>query len=705
MYTMIKQMIIKRKKSIRLIILAVLFSLMQAVFFSSTPVWADGLIFDAVEGDLLWDNGIAADKGNAVFQLRVQKDKYPVKLEWSWQGSGQIWASAEFSDKNVIYYVMEGTEAPDIPKTTFIDEKGVPRIIVPNMVEISHGAVSVNLLEDYCRYYGKKKITVEKVRIGLKAEGYSEIKDFAVEAYAPKYKYEGEETGDLLKDIHLQIQIPQGNKETFYLVKDVEFPVQVEVRTLLDKSEKGNITIDFPDTVTVTSYDDAKLSLDGNNVLSMPLDMGSGYVAETFVVMAKASGPGRLTAQVQLGDKTEKIEKNIDCPNLESIQNSLNLLDEGVYPMEHSSHKVTLKKELRNYIKVREDIFSTIHNLFGAKEEHDIPAGLVCGVLKNGTGYSLPLHVRFSVLDVNGKEITYFRGEHFQREESVEPPVPETVIGVKKDTVQDFKMPLFADIYSVSPGVYNGMLKICFFGSDTEIAVREFDLHVEKESQLQIIIGFIAIFLSLLSVLLMVFKQKKWIKGLKTSEIILIALFTAVKFSIVDIPWFVFGDVIRAVLGPLGPFMSIVTGIFWDILNAMFLVALIILVPKTGVVIISSVVRIILQGIAFGTFNPITILLMLSFAFLADSLLHFTGFTTGKRDFKECFSTFSILGIIFAVQDVYSTYTFYYIWMYLYRLFYPDWYINVNAILSVAYSALGAVMGVYLGNKLKRVVE
>jgi dolichol kinase len=43
--------------------------------------------------------------------------------------------------------------------------------------------------------------------------------------------------------------------------------------------------------------------------------------------------------------------------------------------------------------------------------------------------------------------------------------------------------------------------------------------------------------------------------------------------------------------------------------------------------------------------------------------------------------------------------------IYLYRLFFPDWYININVLVSVVYSGLGAVLGVYLGNKLKRVIE
>ena len=699
-------MIKTEKNGLRLIILAVLFSLLLTLSVPSAPVSAAELTFDTVEGNLKWENGVTVNEGTAVFQLPEQKDQYPVKLEWFWQGSGQVWASVQFSDRNVIYYVMEETEAPDVPRTTFIDEKGIPRIIVPTMLEVPKGEVSVNLLEDYCRYYGRKEISVEKVLFGLKAAGYTEIKNFEVEGYAQRLESGGEGSSNkLLKDINLQIQIPQGNKGTYYLVKDIEFPIQVEVRTLLEKSEEGNLTIDFPDTVTITSYDSAKLSLDSDNRLSMPLSMGSGYATKSFTIMAKASGSGGLTAQVQLGEKTEKIETEIACPNLEMILKSLTLVDEGVYPMEHSSHKVTLKKELKNYIKVKEDIFSTLHKLVGSQEKYDQPTGLVCGVLQNDTGYSLPVHVKFSVLDKNGKEITYFRGEQFQREESVEPPVPETVISVEKNWVQDFKMPLYADIYSVKPGVYSGKLVVSLFGSDTELVVHQLDLHVEKESQLQIMIGFLAVLLSIGSILLMAFKQKKWIKRLKTSEIILIALFTAVQFSIVDIPWFIFGDVLRAVLGPLGPFMSIFTGIFSDILQAMLLVALIVLVPKPGVVIISSVVRIILHGIAFGSFNPITILLMLSYAFMADALLYFMGFTSGKKVFKECWATFTFLGIIFVVQHVYSTYTFYYIWMYLYRLFYPDWYINVNAIVSAVYSVLGAVMGVYLGNKLKRVVE
>jgi len=673
---------------------------------STTAAENSGISFKTVEGDLRWQDGVSADKGHAVFQLDKQEDRFPKKLKWFWQGAGQVWVRVEYADNNVIYYVMKGSEAPQVDKTTFIDQNGVPRIIVPTMLELSQGSVLVDLLEDYRRYFGNNEISVKNINLGINATNHTEIRDFKIEEYARKRTSATESnTEKMQKSIHVRVQIPQGNVGKFYLVKGVEFPIQVGVRALLDNKQEGSLTVKLPETVKVTAYNSEKMELVNPRTLSIPLTMGPGYAEESFIILAKAAGTGKVEVQAKLGDKTDTVEGEMVCPNLESIRSTLYLVDEGVYPIQHGAHKITLKKELKNYIKVREDIFSTFHRLFGEEEEYDKPAGMVCGVFENNTKLNLPLHVKFSVLDENGKEIPYFRGEHIQREEAGAPPVPETVIGIGATAAQEFKVPLFADVYSVKPGIYRGMLEVSLFGTDADIAVREFDLHVEKESQIQIITGLVAVFLSLVSLLLLAFNHKKWIGRLKTSEIILIALFTAVKFSIVDIPWFIFGDVTRAALGPLGPFMHIFTGIFWDIINAMFLVTLVLLVSKPGVVIISSVVRIILHGVAFGTFNPITVLLMLSYAALADALLYFTGFTSGKRAFKECLTTFSILGGIFIVKHIYSTYTFYYIWMYMYRLFYPDWYINVNAIVSAVYSALGAVLGVYLGNKLKRVIE
>jgi len=664
----------------------------------------DDIIFQTVEGNLRWQNGISTQRGKAVFQAVFPSGKFPKEIEWSWTGSGQAWASVEYSDKNQIYYVMEGSKAPEIKRKTYIDQNGVPRVIVPKILALPQGHISIDLLRDYQDYCGSKEVDVCDLKFGIVAEGEVEIKDFAVLDYAAK-KAAAKPSEEVQKEIYLKVQLPQGNDGDCYLVEGLELPVEVQVRTLLKANATGNLTVTFPETVKVTKYEPQRMILVKDHILRIPLAMGAGYAEESFIISVTGSGPGRMVLKAQLNDNTEVLERDIACPDLSSIRSNINLLDEGVYPIERQFKKVTIKKELKNYIKVREDVFSVLHKLFGSEESFDEPAGMVCGVLENASNFNLPLHIRFAVIDNKGKEISYFRGEHIQREAGDDAPVPETVIGIGAHDTKDLKMPIYADIYSVKPGTYHGVVNVSLFGAESVISSRDIEFCVEKESQVKTLVSALAVVLSLVSVCLLALNQRKWIKSLRTSQIIIIALFTAAKFSIVDIPWFIFGDVTRAVFGPLGPFMHIFTGIFWDILNAMFLVALLLMVPKPGVVIISSVVRVILQGVAFGSFNPISILLVLSYSALADILLYMAGFTSGKRPFAECFGIFSLVAVIFAVQHIYSTYTFYYIWMYMYRLFYPDWYININAIVSAIYSALGAILGIYLGNKLKRVIE
>lgn len=694
-------------KTVILIIVAMFLALYGFYESDAKPAsgsGVNGISFRTVEGNLRWHNGISTQRGKAVFQAVFPSGKFPKEIEWAWIGSGQAWASVEYSDKNQIYYVMEGSEVPEIKRKTYIDQNGVPRVIVPKILLLPQGKISIDLLRDYQDYCGSKEVDVCDLKFGIVAEGEVKIKDFAVLDYAAK-KAAAKPSDEVQKEIYLKVQLPQGNDGDCYLVVGLELPVEVQVRTLLKTNATGNLTVTFPETVKVTKYDPQRMILVKDHILRIPLAMGAGYAEESFIISVTPSGPGRMVLKAQLNDNTEVLERDIACPDLSSIQSNIKLLDEGVYPVKREFRKITIKKELKNYIKVREDVFSVLHKLFGSEESFDEPAGMVCGVLENASNFNLPLHIRFAVIDNKGKEISYFRGEHIQREAGDDAPVPETVISINAHDTKDLKMPIYADIYSVKPGTYHGVVNVSLFGAESVISSRDIEFCVEKESQVKTLVSALAVVLSLVSVCLLALNQRKWIKSLRTSQIIIIALFTAANFSIVDIPWFIFGDVTRAIFGPLGPFMHIFTGIFWDILNAMFLVALLLMVPKPGVVIISSVVRVILQGVAFGSFNPISILLVLSYSALADILLYMAGFTSGKRPFAECFGIFSLVAVIFAVQHIYSTYTFYYIWMYMYRLFYPDWYISINAIVSAIYSALGAILGIYLGNKLKRVIE
>lgn len=678
------------------------------------PVWVAnaagaGVRFKTMSGEVPWENnGVSVKEESGTWELVASGQRFPAELKWNWYGQGEVWAAVTYSDKNVLYYVLEGCNPPQVEGSTFIDQQGVPRIILPRITTLPEGKIRVNLLEDYHRYFGSRQITVESFKFGVAATGATWIKDFAV-LQENRRDSATEESPALRKGIYLAAQIPQGNEGNCFLLQGIESPVQVKLRTWLAEDAKGSLLVRLPETMRVATWNRQKMRMTGRHTLILPLAAKAGYAEASCLFGVVADGPGEVTIEAVLGAEKKVLKRSVASFDLLAVRNGVSLLEEGVYPIQRRGHEETgqmrIRKEMKNNIRVKEDVFDKVHRLFGTKEAHEDPAGLIAGVIENNTGFDLPLHIRFAVLDRNGQEVPYFRGEHIQREGAEEVPVPETVLTAPAAQALEFKMPIFADAYSVKPGTYKGVLKVSLFGSNTELVLRQFNLAVKKESQVKTAAFFTAVLLSLVSVLLLILKQKRWLSRLRTSEVILIALFTAVKFSIVDIPWFIFGDVIRAFLGPLGPFMSIFTGIFWDILNSLFLVTLIVLIPKSGVVIISSAVRIVLGAIAFGSFNPISILLMLSYAAIADLLLYLAGFTSGKREFKECLPVFGLVAGIFALQHLYSTYISYYMMIYLYRLFFPDWYINVNALISVIYSAVGAILGVFLGNKLRRVIE
>jgi len=651
-----------------------------ALFFTLALHATNAQEFRLIEGNLKWNAKIDGIKreGHAIYELNAS----PIKAEWFWRGK-DIYVHVCYSDGNEIYYVLKGSKPPSVERKTFIDEKGVPRIVIPAVVELGDGKVFVDFISDYRKFFGDADVSVSSLTIVF--DGRGEFTNFRVLEWG---KTKG--IAKLMdKRVYIEVQIPQGNSGKEFLISDEWLPVEVTVRTMFNRSCNAILSVWLD-------------SIEAREKTEVNLCVPSGYFERVLLFHLKPiSDKGKIRVELKAVENYS-IEREVAVINKSYVREKLKIFDVGVYPIRTMEHKtITVQKNLKNYVKVKEDFYSWFHRLFGEEESFDEPAGFVCCVIDNRCEYGIPLHVRFQVFS-DGKEITFFRGEHLQREEFLgNTPVPETLI-VAEPGITDIKMPIYADVYSVKPGRYIGVLSVSIFGSET-IYEERFEFYVEKENSFKIFVSLLAIMLSILSVATLVVKQRKWIAGMKTNELIIVSLFTSVKFSIVDVPWFIFGDVVRAIFGPLGPFMHVFTGIFWDIINAVFLVALIVLVPKPGVVIVSSVIRIVLSGIVFGSFNPITIMLVLSYAAIAEFMLYLAGFTRG-RDFDRS-TAIAVIAVIFALKHIYSTYTFYYIWMFMYRLFYPDWYINLNAVVSALYSAIGAVMGVRLGIRLRRVVE
>ncbi len=665
---------------------------------------APEVVFTTEDGAAAWlpGSGLATEAGSGA--LRLDTTSYaPRTIAWEWTGTG-AWFTVRFSDGNIIHYSLPGTVQPSTTNVTFLGPTGLPRVRVPRVVVLDEGPATVDLRRDYRRFFGAG--SAEARDVFLVYDTGSPLRVAALEVTTHVAADPDAEAGGTYvqgEQVSLTWQLPQGNRAQPYLPAGTPIVAELRLRMFSARTGHGEVSVTFPEGLEVTRLDTRAAPTTDGVVLDFSL--AAGYQEQTWYFTVRAAAAGAIVARLS-GASPEPLEVVTRYAVLEpaGLGTALKVTSHGAYPLGSGSDAGTLRTQLRNDLRLREGLNSSLQRLFGGRESADAPAGVVRAVLYNSSSQDLVLHVRYQVLDARGEEIEAFRGEHLQQASDGESALPEAVLLLPAGRSVDWRAPLYADVYNIAPGTYTGRFEARLFGSRLPLWSSEDELRVHKDDQLQLLVTLVGLVLAAGSVALFALKQRSWLAGMRTSQLILLALITAVKFAVIDVPWTVLGDAIRAFLGPLGPFVQLGTGIFSDILQALFLTALIVLVPKPGVAVISGLVRVILGAVAFGSFNPVSISLTLSYALLADLLLYVFGFTRGRLPLGSRRAALALI-VIFAVQHVYSTYTFYYTWMYMYRLFYPDWYIGLNALISVVYSAVGAVLGLLLGARLKKVID
>jgi hypothetical protein len=197
--------------------------------------------------------------------------------------------------------------------------------------------------------------------------------------------------------------------------------------------------------------------------------------------------------------------------------------------------------------------------------------------------------------------------------------------------------------------------------------------------------------------------RRRLFASLKTRWLITITLFGAVCFAAVNVPATLLGEVLHVLLGP---FAFLATGMFHGVVLYMLVAALVVLIPRPGVVALLFAVRMLLGLLAFGHASPVALLLCGSQAVLLESFLYLTGITAGRAEdealagWRRCLR----VALVCSAADGISTYLNIHALSFLYRVFYADWYIYAAvAVNGVLYSGIGGFCGVALGNKLRTV--
>jgi hypothetical protein len=199
-------------------------------------------------------------------------------------------------------------------------------------------------------------------------------------------------------------------------------------------------------------------------------------------------------------------------------------------------------------------------------------------------------------------------------------------------------------------------------------------------------------------VLIIVF-YRRIVRAFGVRVITLLSLLGALKFCLS------FGtEMMNQVLyGFLGPFNCLVGGLFSEVITYLLITSVLFLVPRVGTMTIAYIIAYLIRGILFGSFG------------LTDIL--FTGSTIAY--FEICLFLFGVtrfgdtphrrprtvpLMLALGIADAASTFTSLTLHSVFYRLFFADWYIVLQVVVTgFLYTLIGVYLGRALGLSLKKV--
>ncbi|MDP2767380.1 MAG: hypothetical protein Q8O41_08020, partial [Candidatus Methanoperedens sp.] len=272
-------------------------------------------------------------------------------------------------------------------------------------------------------------------------------------------------------------------------------------------------------------------------------------------------------------------------------------------------------------------------------------------------------------------------------------------INFKAGSKEIIPLPVYADEDIVLGGEYIGRSTAKVFGSDFPASVKENSIKVIARNWTSIYITLFTFIFAIAAFPLFLSKYDAIFRNFKTRHLVMISLFGTVAFAAINVPMAFISEVVQAMLGP---FSFLFTAIFTEIVLYAIITSLIILIPKIGVISILLMVRFILGGIIFGSFGPAMLLIFCFQAITLEAALYLTGITRGIKIEERRV----LLGINLGIADTLNAYVSFNLYMFLYRLFYADWYIIMTLTISgFVYTFIGVLLGITLGKKLKKVVE
>lgn len=271
-------------------------------------------------------------------------------------------------------------------------------------------------------------------------------------------------------------------------------------------------------------------------------------------------------------------------------------------------------------------------------------------------------------------------------------------------------LPIYFHAHLARAGEYEREIAVKIWGSDTTVLSDKKPLHIIVPNRHALFVSVLAILASSIGLVVLLRFHRQFFTRFSTKQLIVIALFGTTIFVAVVVPSTLFLNLIRVLLGPVS---VLLTGLINETLYYALLTALLIYIygsphdkseedlqatpkgGKGGVILLVSAVRLLLGGITFGLFTPMTII----YTGTSIILLEMGFFLVRKRGLL-------FWALVLGICDAVAVYVDFQLSILFYRLFFADWYIVLRIFIEgFAYTFIGVLLGAKLGRGLWKVAD
>ena len=316
---------------------------------------------------------------------------------------------------------------------------------------------------------------------------------------------------------------------------------------------------------------------------------------------------------------------------------------------------------------------------------------------ENRREHPLNLLIKTAAVDPrNGTIIPYFSAPDYLGKGAVKPVMGYCQVPAKSK--KSCVMPIFLSP-ETEAGTYKRQIKLFPMGSDKVLRTIEGEVGVIRSHQLFSLWLAVIVLVSFAWLVSVIVFYRRIVSAFGVRILTLLSLLGALKFCLS------FGtEVVNQVLyGFLGPFNCLVGGLLSEVITYLLITSVLFLVPRVGAMTIASIVSYLIRGILFGSFGLTDILFTgSSIAFFEICLFLFGVTTVGPVPHRRPRTVPLMLAL--GIADAASTFTSLTLHSVFYRLFFADWYIVLQVVVTgFLYTLIGVYLGRSLGLSLRKV--